>query len=215
MIPGVFITGTDTGVGKTYFTAFWTRSLQKNGIQAFPLKPVSSGDRSDAQTLFESANGTLTLDEINPIHFVTPLAPWAACQLSGQAFPRQHLRQHLIQLQSKYPGPFLVEGVGGWRVPFEADFGIREWALELNYPIVVVARAGLGTLNHTLLTVDSIRQTPLPILGIVVNLHMAANDEATRTNPMLLERLTGLPVFLLPSACPPQSELPVWLRLLN
>lgn len=212
MSQGIFITGTDTAVGKTYFTAFLTRSLQLCGIRAIPLKPISTGDRSDAQELWASSDGTLTLDEINPIHFSLPLAPWAACQLTGQTFPKEQLRQHHIHLQARYPGPFLVEGVGGWRVPLAGDYGIREWATELRYPVVVVARAGLGTLNHTLLTVDSIRQTGLPIAGIVLNQHLALEDEATRSNPPLIEKLTGLPVFLLPSGSPSTRNLPPWLK---
>lgn len=208
---GAFITGTDTGVGKTYFTAFWTRSLRQAGIPALPLKPVSTGDRSDAKTLYEASEGNLPVEEINPIHYDQPLAPLAASLISRQTFPKERLRRHLAQLPSRYPGPFLVEGVGGWRVPLDKDYGVREWAQELSLPVVVVARAGLGTLNHVLLTIDSIRQTRLPVLGIVINLHPFLNDEATRTNPPLVQELTGLPVFILRDQAPPNPELPPWL----
>ncbi|NCW26965.1 MAG: dethiobiotin synthase [Verrucomicrobia bacterium] len=210
-MKGVFITGTDTGVGKTYFTAFWTRSLRQSGLPAFPLKPISSGDRSDAKALFEAAEGILGLDEMNPIHFQPALAPWVACKLNQQSFPKERLRGHITHLRSKYSGPFLVEGVGGWRVPLDRDYGVREWAQELNLPVVLVARAGLGTLNHVLLTIDSIRQAQLPILGIIVNLYQATEDEASRTNPMMIEELTGLPVFLLSPQAQPAARLPSWL----
>lgn len=210
---GVFITGTDTGVGKTYFTAFWTRSLHKAGLRAIPLKPISSGDRSDAEALLSSSDEIQSIDEINPIHFQHPLAPWAACQITQQPFPKEKLRRHIAGLASKYPGPFLVEGVGGWRVPLDKNFGVREWAQELNYPVVVVARAGLGTLNHVLLTVESILRSHLSVLGIVLNLYQAADDEATRTNPDLVGQLTGLPVFLLGSEVKPTEILPPWLMI--
>jgi len=214
-LRGAFITGTDTGVGKTYFTALWTRSLRKAGIRAIALKPISSGDRADARTLSDSMENELSMDEINPIHFVPPLSPWAACRLTGQIFPREKLKQHLAQLEARLAGPFLVEGVGGWRVPLDKSFHVREWAVELKWPVVIVARAGLGTLNHVLLTVDSVRQTQLPILGIVVNYLQAPDDEASRTNPQLIEDLTGLPVFSLPSGASPIVSLPSWLRLLD
>ena len=213
MLNGAFITGTDTGVGKTYFTALWTQSLRRAGVPALALKPVSSGDRSDAGVLRQASEETLTLEEINPIHFNAPLSPLAACRQSRQSFPRETLHRHLESLQPKYPGPFLVEGVGGWRVPFDEHFGVREWAVGLKLPVVVVARAGLGTLNHVLLTVDSILQTRLPILGIVLNLYDSKNDEATQTNPELLPKLTGLPVFLLPNGAQPPLEIPLWLNL--
>jgi len=212
-VKGVFITGTDTGVGKTYFTSFWTRSLQKTGLTAFPLKPVSTGDRSDAKALFEAAEGRISLDEINPIHFPPALAPFVACKLTSKVFPKESLQRHLQQLQSKYSGPFLVEGVGGWRVPLSEKYGVREWAQELNLPILVVARAGLGTLNHVLLTIDSIRQADLSILGIIINLYPGAGDDASRTNPRIIAELTGLPIFPLPPQALPTEELPSWLRL--
>ena len=212
-MKGAFITGTDTGVGKTYFTTFWVRSLRQAGVPALPLKPISSGDRSDAESLYRSVDEAIPIEEINPIHFNRPLAPLTACRISHQVFPREALHRHLDTLQSKYPGPFLVEGVGGWRVPFDHDFGVREWARELNLPVVVVARAGLGTLNHVLLTIDSILQAHLPVLGIILNLHEALDDDATRTNPQILQELTGLPVFLLPVQAEPVQELPTWLSL--
>lgn len=122
------------------------------------------------------------------------------------------LRERMQKLSSNYSGPFLVEGVGGWRVPFDRSSGIREWAQELTLPVLLVARATLGTLNHTLLTVESIRQTKLPLLGIVLNLHQAPDDLATRTNPALLEELTGLPLLQLPASLSQlPSPLPPWL----
>jgi dethiobiotin synthetase len=78
---------------------------------------------------------------------------------------------------------------------------------------VVVARAGLGTLNHVLLTIDSIHQTHLRVLGIIVNLHQAADDEATKTNPKIIEELTGLPIFSLSPQAQATTKLPSWLSL--
>ena len=193
-MKGIFITGTDTGVGKTYFTALLTRMLRDQGIPAIALKPVASGDRSDALALSEAMDGALPVSRINPIHFSTPLAPYAAGILENRLFPWDQLRSHWREISGSFPGPFLIEGVGGWRVPMDSTHTVREWALELGLPVLVVCRATLGTLNHTLLTVDSIRQAGLPLLGVVMNFHAAPEDNATRTNPGILEEWSKLPV---------------------
>ena len=210
-MKGIFITGTDTGVGKTYFTALLTRLLRKQHIPAIALKPVASGDRSDAAQLAEAMDGALPITKINPIHFAAPLAPYAAGILENRPFPWDLLRAHWQEMSSAHPGPFLVEGVGGWRVPMDSTHTVQDWAQELGLPVLVVCRATLGTLNHTLLTVDSIRQTHLPLAGIVMNFHSAPEDEATRTNPGILEEWSKLPVTRL-SADAANWEIPGWLR---
>ncbi len=211
-MKGIFITGTDTGVGKTFFTVLLTKALRDQGVPALALKPISCGDREDALRLSEAANGAISPIEINPIHFAAPLSPYAASILEVRPFPWAILRERMQKLSSNYSGPFLIEGVGGWRVPFDQSSGVREWAQELALPVLIVARATLGTLNHTLLTVDSIRQAKLPLLGIILNFHQAPNDLATQTNPALLEEFTGLPLFQLPASLPElPSPLPLWL----
>jgi dethiobiotin synthetase len=211
-MKGIFITGTDTGVGKTFFTALLTKALRDQGVPALALKPISCGDREDALRFSEAANSAISPIEINPIHFAAPLSPYAASILEVRPFPWATLRERMQKLSSNYSGPFLVEGVGGWRVPFDQSSGVREWAQELALPVLIVARATLGTLNHTLLTVDSIRQAKLPLLGIILNFHQAPNDLATQTNPALLEELTDLPLFQLPASLPElPSPLPPWL----
>ena len=209
-MKGLFITGTDTGVGKTYFTAWLTRTLRKQGVPALALKPVASGDRSDATMLAEAMDGALPIPQINPIHFSSPVAPYAAGLLENRPFPWDLLRSHWQEMTSAYPGPFLVEGVGGWRVPLDSTHSVREWAKELNLPVLVVCRSGLGTLNHTLLTVDSIRAAGLSVSGLVMNFHKTSEDHATRTNPVILEEWTKLPVIpILENAG--DANIPVWL----
>jgi dethiobiotin synthetase len=210
-MKGIFITGTDTGVGKTYLTALLTRTLRGQGIPAIALKPVASGDRSDALALHEAMGRALPIPLINPIHFSTPLAPYAAGMLENRPFPWDQLRSHWRDISGSHPGPFLVEGVGGWRVPMDSTHTVREWAQELGLPVLVVCRATLGTLNHTLLTVDSIRQTGLPLPGVVMNFYAAPEDDATRTNPGILEEWSKLPVARLPAGAT-TWEIPDWLR---
>lgn len=209
-MKGLFITGTDTGVGKTYLTSLLTRSLRSQGLPAIALKPVASGDRSDASKLSEAMGAGLSLTRINPIHFAAPLAPYAAGLLENRPFPWDVLRSHWKEITSQNTGPFLVEGVGGWRVPLDSTHTVREWALELGLPVLVVCRASLGTLNHTLLTVDSILQTGLSVAGIVMNFHATPEDDAARTNPGILEEWSRLPVAKLPAGLK-HWEIPGWL----
>lgn len=211
-MTGAFITGTNTGIGKTHFTAAWTRHLRAHGTPALALKPIACGDRSDAETFAAANEETLPLNLINPIHLAPPLAPYAACVIEDKPFdwdPWHRARHHLT---TRFPGPFLIEGVGGWLVPITREVFVRDWAADLALPIVLVTSTALGTLNHTLLTVESIRATRLPILGIVANPHLVPDDLASATNPALLEDLTALPVWTLP-ADPARAHWPSWLRL--
>ena len=210
-MKGIFITGTDTGVGKTYFTALLTRALRKISVPAIPLKPISAGDRTDSILLSEATGGEISPIEINPVHFSAPLSPYAASMVEGRPFPWGILRERMEKLAQNYQGPFLVEGAGGWRVPLDSSLGIREWAQELSLPVVVVARNSLGTLNHTLLTVDSIRQSNLPLLGIVLNDTTPKPDDSSITNPAVLEQLTRLPVLSLAYQSTQLPSLPAWL----
>lgn len=209
-MKGLFITGTDTGVGKTYFTSLLTRTLRSQGIPAVALKPIASGDRSDASKLSEAMGSALSLSQINPIHFAAPLAPYAASQRENRVFPWDILRSHWKGITTQLTGPFLVEGVGGWRVPLDSTHTVREWARELNLPVLVVCRASLGTLNHTLLTVDSIRQAGLSVAGIVMNFYATTENDATRTNPGILAEWCNSPVAKLPADLK-SWEIPRWL----
>jgi dethiobiotin synthetase len=210
-MKGIFITGTDTGVGKTYFTSLLTRALRKRSVPAIPLKPISAGDRTDSILLSEATGGEISPVEINPVHFSAPLSPYAASMVEGRPFPWGILRERMEKLAQNYQGPFLVEGAGGWRVPLDSSLGIREWAQELSLPVVVVARNSLGTLNHTLLTVDSIRQSNLPLLGVVLNDTTPKPDDSSITNPAVLEQLTRLPVLSLAYQSTQLPSLPAWL----
>ena len=108
-MKGVFVTGTDTGVGKTHFTALLTRTLRRQNVPAIALKPVASGDRSDATLLSEALGGALPIPKINPIHFAAPLAPYAAATLENRPFPWDLLRSHWREISSSHPGPILVD----------------------------------------------------------------------------------------------------------
>lgn len=210
-MTGFFITGTGTGVGKTWATAALTRALRARGVPALALKPILAGLRTDAEVFAAANEETLSLQEINPITLTPPLAPYAACVIEDRPFDFTPVRETLATLAARHPGPFFIEGIGGWRVPITRDISVREWAQELGLPVLIVASAALGTLNHTLLTLDSVQSAGLAVPGILMNFYGTSEDDlAARTNPAILEDLCGLPVFRFAEEAD-FLDLPPWL----
>lgn len=209
-MKGCFITGTDTGVGKTFTTALLTRALRAEGLPALAFKPMLCGERTDAEILAAANDYKISIDEVNPIWLQPPLSPYAACVVEDRPFDWGKLREHWQHCQ-KYDGPLLVEGVGGWLVPIDQQMSVRDWAVELGLPVIIVCRAGLGTINHALLTVESVRQAGLPILGIIMNYHQTPDDLSSRTNAAILEQLSGLPIHKVESDGK-DFTLPIWLN---
>ncbi len=186
----VFVTGTDTGVGKTFVTAALVRALRKAGVHAGAVKPFATGNRDDARVLRAAMDGELTLAEINPVFFRRPLAPMVAARLEGKRVPLR------VRLPAKRFDLLLVEGVGGWLAPLTDRVMVADWVARQGWPIVIVARAGLGTINHTLLTVESARRRGVKIVAVILNDVDKAGTAAARRNAVVLRRLTRLPVFV-------------------
>ncbi len=208
-----FITGTNTGIGKTYFTALLTRHLRGQGIPALALKPFCCGERTDVEILSKANDEVLTLNQINPVYLLPPLSPYAACVVEERPLVPEDTIQSVRNITEKYSGPFLIEGAGGWLVPITKQYWVRDFARELNLPIIIVASAGLGTLNHSLLTIESIRASGCKIAGIVMNFHNCPEDMASATNPAILEELSGLPVYSLSASATDLNDFPAWIGL--
>jgi dethiobiotin synthetase len=215
-MPRFFITGTDTGVGKTWFTCLLLRAWRARGQRAAALKPICTGDRLDAELLREASGDALSLDVINPHHFRAAAAPLVAAQAENRQIDFAAENQRILALQAEWPH-FAVEGVGGWRVPLAPGYEVRDWARDLGLPVVVVARAGLGTLNHTLLTVESIRDAGLTCAGVVLNPGPTPAapspdfDLVRGGNLRLLHDLLLLPILELERGVHAPGEIPVWL----
>jgi dethiobiotin synthetase len=210
-----FITGTDTNVGKTWFTCWLVRAWRQHGHIAAALKPISSGDREDARQLMHAIGARLQLDEVNPVHFREPSAPIFAALAEKRSIDFVALNKR-IQETSTHFSRLAVEGVGGWRVPLAPNYEVRDWARDLGLPVVVVARGTLGTLNHTLLTVESIRAAGLDCAGVVVNAGPKEKsspdlDLARGRNVALLRDLLGLPVLELDGRAQASGHVPLWL----
>jgi dethiobiotin synthetase len=211
---GYFITGTDTGVGKTWFTSWLVRAWRAAGHDAAALKPISTGDRRDALLLREASGNRLSLDETNPVHLREPAAPLVAARAENRPIDFAALNRAIAGHGARF-SPLAVEGVGGWRVPLAPGYDVRDWARDLALPVVVVALNRLGLLNHTLLTVESIRDAGLTCAGIVVNDGPGPAspdfDLARRANAPLLREILALPVLELGRGAQPAGEPPAWL----
>ena len=149
-----FITGTDTGVGKTWLTCALLVEFRRRGISAAGFKPICCGDREDAQRLWKLSGGGLTLDMVNPIHLRHPVAPVAQKCPSWSTLLRK-IRGALFEIRKRNIRIVLVEGAGGLLCPIARKHTMRDLAKALGGPMVIVARDRLGVLNHTLLTLEA------------------------------------------------------------
>ena len=193
-----FITGTDTGVGKTFVTALLTTALRQAGYRTIALKPLCSGDRGDVEILQTAGGGEATLDEINPVWLQTPVAPLVAARAEGRTISLVGLAEWFAGITAK-KSSYLVEGAGGWLVPITERETIADLAGRFGLPVIPVVANRLGCINHTLLTLESIRSRGLRCPGIILNQIAPAHDASVTSNreilsdhtPILLEVSTG------------------------
>jgi dethiobiotin synthetase len=190
-----FVTGTDTGVGKTFVVSRIVAALRKEGVDAVGMKPICCGDRDDAEALHRASENAASINDINPIWLRTPAAPYTAAMIEGRTIDLALIRESFDRLRSSHQR-VIVEGVGGWRVPIARDYFVSELARDFALPVVIVVANRLGALNHTLLTIESIRANGLECTGIILN-HVSPehSDPATVTNRGILEDLAGVPVL--------------------
>jgi dethiobiotin synthetase len=150
-----FITGTDTGAGKTVLTALLAQFLRERGVNAAALKPVCSGGRADARALHAAMGGALLLDEINPWHFRAPIAPLLAARRERKSVRLSAVLAHVRAMQKRFD-VLLVEGAGGLLSPLGGDFDSGDLLAALDALPVVVAMNRLGAVNHVLLTLKAL-----------------------------------------------------------
>lgn len=199
---GLFITGTDTGVGKTLFAAGLAAALCHRGIDVGVMKPAESGCRrdgtvlvaEDAAFLRRAARSSDDMSLVNPYALEHPLAPGMAAELEGVRIDLGVIRRAYQALASMHD-LVLVEGAGGMLVPLGGDLFMADLARELGLAVLVVARASLGTINHSLLTVRYTLSRGLVVLGLVVNNTSPQSGEAERLNTAALRRWSGVPVL--------------------
>ncbi len=199
-----FITGTDTGVGKTYFTALLTRSLRKAGFDTVALKPICCGSRDDVAALAQAADHELSANVINPVWLPEPAAPYVAAREAGESIDLDALEKWFGPIH-RHHRSVLVEGAGGWLVPLTKELMVADLAVRFGLPVLVVVANKLGCLNHTLLTVESIRARGLTCGGLVLN-HLDSNPSlATETNGAILREICDVPILF--EVHPGQTEI--------
>ena len=189
-----FITGTDTGVGKTFVTALLARALRRAGLDTIALKPICSGDRGDAETLRAACDGELELDEVNPLWFQMPVAPHLAARHENRTVSIPAL-ENWFRSVSEGRKSVLVEGAGGWLVPVAEKTLVADLAVALDLPVIVVVADRLGCVNHALLTIESVRARGLECRGIILNSLPHESAETDLGNRLLLEEFTDVPVL--------------------
>ena len=175
-MSGYFITGTDTGVGKTMIAAALIRVLAKSGHKVVGMKPVASGCRQtedglrndDAERLMAQASVSAPYASVNPYAFEPAIAPHIAAREAGIRIELETIIDSFETL-SATADSIIVEGVGGWRVPLGRVITTEHMAKALNLPVVLVVGLRLGCLNHALLTVEAIKLAGLPLAGWVAN----------------------------------------------
>lgn len=202
-IPGLLVTGTDTGVGKTVIAGAIADWFRRQGRRVAVCKPAGSGCvrrreglvSEDAEFLAHCADSSHPLDLICPVRYAEPLAPAIAAERATEPLDWE-LIDRAIQMMSKGSDVIVVEGVGGLMVPMDAKHTFLDVARWLKLSAVVVARPNLGTINHSLLTVNALRAAGVKVAGVVINRYPAQSaDVAAETNPRAIEKWGKVPVL--------------------
>lgn len=223
----IFITGTDTSVGKTLLTALLLTHLRAAGRRTLALKPFSSGGREDAELLFKLQGGELTLNEINPFHYPEPLAPLVAARLQRRVVGLREVLAHSQRIKQRLRSKpairtrragvrrrrnpqsaiLLIEGVGGLMVPLGEKYLVLDMIKRLRCEVIVVAANRLGVLNHALLTTRTLRNAGIHRIKVVL-MGQPGPDQSSASNPAVLSQflqptpLINLPFFG-PDCCRP------------
>ena len=205
---GIFFTGTDTDAGKTYVSTLVLRALRAERIDAVGYKPICCGERDDAVRLAAASDEMVTLDEVNPIWLKTPAAPHVAAMFENCPIDRAVVNGGFETVAAK-SSVVIAEGVGGWQVPINGmDYTVGHMAQDLGLPVIVVVGNKLGAMNHTILTVQSMRAMGIEPAGLVFNNLMDELDTATITNKGIIEDMIGVEV--LTDVIREQEEIEAW-----
>jgi dethiobiotin synthetase len=196
-VRGLFVTGTDTGVGKTFVGCALAAALRARGRRVAVLKPVETGvdgEPEDARALGAAAGDPAPLDDLCPHRLRAPLAPAVAARLEGVTLDLDRLVA-LAARRARAADVLLVEGAGGLLVPIAGRVTWADFAARLGLPVLVVAANRLGTVNHCALTARAAAAAGLRVAGVVLSQPAPAADASAATNAETIAELTGLPVL--------------------
>jgi len=201
-MKSIFVTGTDTGVGKTAISSGLAAYLSvRKGLDVGVMKPFESGIETtgerlsgDTWTLKEASGTRDEISEINPYLFKAPLAPEAAASLEKATIDMGFVTATYNGLVARHD-VVVIEGAGGLLVPITEGFFYADLVRSWNTPVVIVSRLTLGTINHTLLTCGHLKSIGVKVLGVILNDTEGENDIASQTNPGMLEKYLDVPLL--------------------
>ncbi len=208
MPKGFFITGTDTGVGKTVITAALIKAAGILGLKACGMKPIETGCLKqkfnaqdgnliphDGELLRNISGAEESIDLITPVCFENSVAPLPAAEIERKFFDLEKIKKAFIRLAADYDA-VIVEGIGGLLVPIRGDYFVLDLAKDFGLPVIVVSRPGLGTINHTLLTVNYAMKERLQVAGIIINYSSPPEGSlAENTNADVIKRVSPVPLI--------------------
>jgi dethiobiotin synthetase len=202
-MKGFFITGTDTGVGKTIIAGALIKVLCHLGVKTGAMKPVESGCvregeiliPSDGMFLKQMAQMQEPVTQVSPCCFESPLAPLAASELEQRSVSVTAIKKAFYNFYTNYDA-VIVEGIGGLMVPLKTDYFVVDLAKEIGLPLIVVTKPGLGSINHVMLTVNYALKEGLQVAGIIIDYSLPPeNSLAEETNPPLLKQICPAPLI--------------------
>lgn len=198
MTRGYFVTGTDTGVGKTFVTTAIARLATQRGQRVFAFKPIETGVPAadsmgvrlgEDQRALVAAAGSWQTDALRGLYqFDLPAAPLVAAEAEGRTLDFAEIDRVLAKGRSA-ADLVLVEGAGGWRVPIWDGVDMGGFAKRLGLPVLVVARAGLGTINHSLLTIEAVERQGCSVSAVVLSVKPDDDLEFVRSNAEQISRM--------------------------
>lgn len=192
----IFVTGTDTGVGKTFLVSMLVHHLRQDGVHALAMKPFCSGGRDDVKSIQSVQRGELTDDEVNPFYFPEPVAPLVSLQYRGKEIGLREVVQRVRRVQKRCQ-TLVIEGSGGLLVPISEGLVVLDLIRELHCKVIVVGRNRLGTINHTLLTVNTLKQSGLRDITVVL-MDSKRLDVSSLTNVTVIRGILDLPIWRIP-----------------
>jgi dethiobiotin synthetase len=203
MTKGIFVTATDTEVGKTFVSCLIARGFMSRGVQTTVVKPVATGGQKiggrlvspDSIFLKKHVPLDAAYHEINPLCLKAALAPSVAARIEKRKISIPCILNAVRALQEEYEF-LVVEGIGGVDVPIAGDYLVRDLIRDVGFPALIVARPALGTINHTLLTVNELSRNGIEVAGIVINQAKGSKSGlAGKTSPAVIGGISGVPVL--------------------
>ena len=196
-----FITGTDTGVGKTTITAALAACIKKLGVDVGVMKPVATGIQqksgfksSDVSVLCQACGADDAEDLVNPVFMPLPASPYDVSKILDLKFDKEIIFEKFERLKNKHK-MLLVEGIGGIMTPISRDYFVADMIKAMGLETIIITRSTLGTLNHTMMTVNTCRNYQIPIKGIIINNYDEKGGPAEKNSPSTIHEITNVPIL--------------------